>query len=225
MARSSRGAVNKLFPKVMRKLMLVSILIIFATTLLISCSSDPISVRDLEQTREAEIAEAKLEATKVVEERNQAIIDRAPEGTVFAAVTPETGHNSDIVIDLGTMPPMGGVHHPQWQQCKVYDEPIQVEHAVHALEHGGIWITYEPSITDDEVDQLGKFTQGEPFVMVSPYPNLESPIVVTAWGLQLSVDSAEDQRIQEFIDAYANGPQTPEPGASCKSGVNEIIES
>jgi len=38
-------------------------------------------------------------------------------------------------------PPMGGAHNVVWQNCGVYEALIHSEHAVHALEHGAVWIT------------------------------------------------------------------------------------
>jgi hypothetical protein len=54
---------------------------------------------------------------------------------------------------------------------------------------------------------------------LSPYEGQERPIMLTAWGLQLEVDSAGDGRVEEFIDRYKLGSQTPELGGACTSGV------
>ncbi len=48
-------------------------------------------------------------------------------------------------------------------------------------------------------------------------------MVLTAWGIQLEVDEADDGRIAEFIDRYQQGPQTPELGASCSDGTGTPI--
>ena len=50
---------------------------------------------------------------------------------------------------------------------------------------------------------------------MSPVPDQDSPIVLTAWGRTLKVDSASDERVQQFLTAYTNGPQSPERGAAC----------
>ena len=42
--------------------------------------------------------------------------------------------------------------------------------------------------------------------------------VLTAWGVQLELDSADDNRITTFLDRYVQGPQTPEIGATCSDG-------
>jgi hypothetical protein len=48
-------------------------------------------------------------------------------------------------------------------------------------------------------------------------------VVLTAWGLQLEVNSVTDRRIADFVSRYQRGPQTPERGGSCAGGVGEPI--
>jgi hypothetical protein len=70
-------------------------------------------------------------------------------------------------------------------------------------------------LPDEEVEALKERVRNQSFLLLSPFPELRSPIVLTAWGVQLEVNSAGDDRIDEFIDRYRLGPQTPEPGATC----------
>jgi hypothetical protein len=58
------------------------------------------------------------------------------------------------VEEPGVVPPVGGPHWSQFMNCGFYDEPVISEAAVHSLEHGAVWITYDPAIGDDEVSQL-----------------------------------------------------------------------
>ena len=122
-------------------------------------------------------------------------------------------------IDSGDLPPVGGVHNPAWQNCGIYDEPISTENAVHSLEHGAMWLTYQPDLPPEDVDSLRDLVRGEDFVLMSPYPGLKSPVVLTAWEVQLELDSVEDDRLAEFVDRYQQGPTTPELGAPCQDGV------
>jgi hypothetical protein len=121
-------------------------------------------------------------------------------------------------------PPVGGQHNPRWQNCGIYDKPIQNEYAVHSLEHGAVWIAYQSDLPAAEVEQLRSVARGQPFVLLSPYQDLPSKVVASAWGVQLKLDSASDPRIAAFIDKYERGPQTPEPGATCRSGVGTPVE-
>jgi hypothetical protein len=113
------------------------------------------------------------------------------------------------------IPPVGGDHAPHLQTCGAYDQPIANELGVHSMEHGAVWITYRPDLPAAQVDLL-RHQARQTYVLVSPYPGLPSPVVASAWGLQLKLDSASDNRLGQFLDAFRQGPQTPEPGATCR---------
>jgi hypothetical protein len=117
-------------------------------------------------------------------------------------------------------PPVGGTHNYNWQNCmgEVYDAPIASEHAVHSLEHGAVWITYDPSLPADQVEKLASRVRGKDFIMMSPYKGLDSKISLQAWGYQLKVDDAGDGRIDDFIKALRKNA-TMEPGSSCSGGI------
>jgi len=119
-------------------------------------------------------------------------------------------------------PPVGGDHNERWQNCEgdVYDAEIPKEQAVHSMEHGAVWLTYKPDLPKDQVDALKKKVQGKDFVMMSPFPDLDKPVTLQAWGFQLKLDSASDSRIDKFISGFARGANV-EPGATCASGIVE----
>lgn len=132
---------------------------------------------------------------------------------------PARGHDDTLVFEASEAPPAGGEHYNIWQNCGIYEEPLQTGNAIHSMEHGALWITYRPDLPSDEVAALEDIVRGQTFLLLSPYPEQSSPIVLTVWGLQLEVDSASDGRINDFIDRYRLGPQTPEMGAACTQGV------
>lgn len=123
-------------------------------------------------------------------------------------------------------PPFGGAHDAVWAVCTgiVYPTAIRNENAVHSLEHGAIWITYDPQrLTADQIDALSAMVEGQPYTLMSPYPGLDSPISVQSWGHQLRLDSPEDPRLVEFIEALRlNESVYPEPGASCASPYFDV---
>lgn len=119
-------------------------------------------------------------------------------------------------------PPVGGAHSAVWQNCGFYSAPVGNEHGVHSMEHGAVWITYSPNLASDQVDILKGIAQ-QTYILVSPYPNLGSPIVATAWGNQLKLDSASDPRLDQFVKYFREGPQTPEPGAACTGGTSATV--
>ena len=121
------------------------------------------------------------------------------------------------------IPPVGGMHSGIWQNCGIYDQPIRNENAVHSMEHGAVWITYQPDLPADAIEHLRTLVRGKDYVLISPYPGLPKPVVASAWGLQLSVDNANDSRLPLFIARYAQGPQTPERGAVCSGGIGTPV--
>ena len=116
-------------------------------------------------------------------------------------------------------PPTGGQHDPAWLNCGTYDEPVRNENAVHSMEHGAVWITYRPDLPESQVTELRSLVENQSYGLLSPYPDLPAPVVVSAWGKQLQVQNASDKRIDLVLETYLQGPQTPEPGAACSGGT------
>ncbi|WP_405961269.1 DUF3105 domain-containing protein [Streptomyces sp. NBC_00024] len=124
-------------------------------------------------------------------------------------------------VEYKMSPGVGGDHNPAWMNCNgdVYDKEIGETNAVHSLEHGAVWITYTDKAKDSDVSALKETAKKTPYTLLSPFPGQSSPIVLSAWGTQLGVDSADDPRVQKFLDKYVQGEQTPEPGAACTGGM------
>ncbi len=127
----------------------------------------------------------------------------------------------ELVID--DLPPTGGGHSPVWQNCGIYEEPIDVGNAVHSLEHGAAWIAYQPDLPEDEAAYLQDLVRGQTHILLAPYPDLRNPVVVTAWSVQIELESATDDRLVDFVSRYRQGPTTPEQGATCSGGVGEPL--
>jgi hypothetical protein len=133
-------------------------------------------------------------------------------------------------VTYAVTPPVGGPHNPTWMNAGVYTKPIPSERAVHNLEHGAVWITYRPDLPSSQVSELVDLFKkqsmiAEPqdggrsnrFIDVSPWSSdsLPAPVVISSWGYQLRVQSADDPRLQQFIDTFRHNPKyTPEYGAA-----------
>ncbi|MFD8689244.1 DUF3105 domain-containing protein [Streptomyces sp. NPDC059651] len=117
-------------------------------------------------------------------------------------------------------PPVGGDHSPVWMNCdgEVYEKAIPDMNAVHALEHGSVWVTYTDKASAADVDKLAERVSTTPYSLMSPYKDQAGAIMLSAWGKQVTVDSADDRRVAQFFAKYVQGPQTPEPGAACTGG-------
>nr|WP_246284388.1 DUF3105 domain-containing protein [Nocardioides perillae] len=123
-------------------------------------------------------------------------------------------------VDYEQTPAVGGDHNAVWLNCGVYEEPVPDELAVHSLEHGAVWLAHAPDADADVREALGEIADGNGYVLVSPVEGLDAPVVASAWGVQLELDDAEDPKLEGFVTQFAQGPQTPEPGAPCTGGVD-----
>lgn len=142
--------------------------------------------------------------------------------------TPNLSHDHVAApVSYAQSPPVGGKHWPPqtngvygWQACTVYSEPVVNEFAVHSLEHGAVWLTYQPGASPAVISALSTLAQIHPaYVLVSPYPGQTSPVAATAWGLQLAVTDPTDTRLADFTRSYAGGGQGGELGADCARGA------
>ncbi|MDT0318896.1 DUF3105 domain-containing protein [Streptomyces millisiae] len=126
-------------------------------------------------------------------------------------------------VDYPMNPPAGGDHAQAWMNCDadVYETEIANENAVHSLEHGAVWVTYNDAAAEADIATLSERVSATSYTLMSPKPDQESPIVLTAWGNQLALDTADDPRVETFFNTFVQGAQTPEPGAACTGGLTE----
>jgi hypothetical protein len=137
-------------------------------------------------------------------------------------------------VRYAVTPPVGGPHSPIWMNAGVYTAPIPAERAVHNLEHGAVWITYDPKLPVEQIATLTSFVdrqslisepakaggapgQSNRYIDLSPWASdsLPSPIVHSSWGHQLREESPTDPRMQLYGDTFRHSPTyTPEFGAA-----------
>jgi hypothetical protein len=123
-------------------------------------------------------------------------------------------------VDYPQNPPVGGDHAAVWLNCGVYTEAVPNENAVHALEHGAVWLAYDPAQLDQAgVDAL-RSTLPDSYIVVSPVDGLDTPIVASAWGAQVGFDDPDDERLGSFLDRFWRSNDAPEPGAACTGGLD-----
>jgi hypothetical protein len=161
---------------------------------------------------------------------------------------PTSSHNGPAKQALGhthvpgpvrysVTPPVGGPHNGLWMNCGVYNKPVPPERAVHNLEHGAVWITYQPSLPNSEVNQLRAFFTRQTVVSpggatpsryldLTPYAGLPTPIVASSWGFQLRLTSPTDPRLQQFVNTFrASQTYTPEYGSPCTGGTGTPLQT
>ncbi|GAB2741014.1 DUF3105 domain-containing protein [Streptomyces bullii] len=126
-------------------------------------------------------------------------------------------------VKYPVQPPVGGDHNPVWMNCNgdVYTEQINTTNAVHSLEHGAVWVTYNSEAKKADVDALAAKVRKTPYTLMSPVDDQQDPIMLTAWGHQRTVTGADDPNVDAFLEKYVQGQQTPEPGAACTNGLSK----
>ena len=141
-----------------------------------------------------------------------------PEGIEVYPAT--TNRLTEGPIEYDRSPPTNGKHDPLWQNCGAYERPIKDRHAVHSMDHGVVWIAHSPDLPAGAVDTLRSYGD-ERYVIVSPYPGLDAPVVATAWRVQLELDGADDQRLREFVEGFRSSEIAPLSGNRCEGGVGD----
>lgn len=127
----------------------------------------------------------------------------------------EAGHVEGLVDYPTDEPPASGDHSASAAPCQVYSEPAAPEGLLHSLEHGGVWITYRSDLPADQVTALTEEYGGRPNVAISPFEGQTAPVSLQAWARQLTVESPDDDRIDQFLNAYIQGLQAPERTTGC----------
>lgn len=145
----------------------------------------------------------------------------APIAEVKVSLSVLARDHRDGPLTYPEQPPVGGVHNGAWINCGIYKQQVAAESAVHSLEHGAVWISYNPNLIEAEIITLREAVRDHPYTLLAParYGALSAPVVAVAWGTRLNLPSASDPRLVRFIARYANGPQSPEPGAACTGGI------
>lgn len=146
--------------------------------------------------------------------------DEGIEG-VLAIRIPSSDHTTGTV-DYDRRPPAGGDHHPTPAPCGFYRQAIPDEHIVHSLEHGAVWIAYDPDLGTDDVATLRALVDRQSDTIATPYARLEpgAAVVVSAWARQLTLESVDDPRLEEFVEQYRKGAAAPEASVGCPKAAD-----
>jgi hypothetical protein len=124
-------------------------------------------------------------------------------------------------------PPVGGDHLSVWQACSgiVYQAPLADGNAVHSMEHGAVWLTYDPALVDgDGVARLASLIEGRDYSLMSPYPEQGVAVSLQSWGNRYQTDDLDDPMIEAYLDTYIlNERFNPEPNAPCSGGVSTTV--
>ena len=133
-----------------------------------------------------------------------------PGETVPAVSAATVRSDRDRVIPVGA-PPAGGPHRSTPWRTGFYD-PVSDGNAVHSLEHGVVWLSYNPELVDQSgVDALRDiFDDFSRDLIVSPRPDNSDAVAIVSWGRIMGLDSVDVEQLVDFIRTNRN--RSPEPG-------------
>ncbi len=115
-------------------------------------------------------------------------------------------HVADATFDSAT--PTSGDHSGRSARCGVYTSPLELDLAVHALEHGAVVLWYEaeqPALGQALVSATDRW---DTHVIITPGSGLDAPVVATAWNRRMLFPTV-DESVAEFVATYRNrGPES-----------------
>lgn len=165
------------------------------------------------ETTQNEIMETSADPLTVSESSEAAI---NPEDIVFGQVIelerqePVHISPSDEYEPHNSNPPSSGAHMAQTSGWGVYKRELNDLMAIHDLEHGGIWISYQPGLDEDMVKELKSVARQNPAAtLMSPRSANPAPIAIVSWGRVMYLETPDTERIQNFIDSYKNDTHEP----------------
>ena len=174
---------------------------------------------------EAELARAELGKKEITSmlpadgekpDKARPLPENPPEGIEVYPAT--TNRSVKVPIEYDRQPPTNGDHAPIWLNCGFYEKPVQDRFAVHSMDHGVVWITYRPDLPPGQVDELRSYGE-ENYVIVSPYPGQDAPVIATSWRVQLELDGTGDPRLRKFVEGFKISELAPLSGNRCVSGI------
>ena len=120
-----------------------------------------------------------------------------------------------MVVPVGD-PPAGGPHFGAERggplDTGFYEQEVPDGNAVHSLEHGIVWISYNPELVDAGGVELLRdvYDSDRRDVIVSPRAENSSAVTIVSWGRILRFESVDVDGLREFIRTNRN--RSPEPG-------------
>jgi hypothetical protein len=105
---------------------------------------------------------------------------------------------SDDGVSYSTDPPTSGPHQPSPSVDDVLDEPLSRPLQVGVLEGGDVLLQHRPDLPADQRAELEDLAGDG--VVVAPNPDLDEPVVATAWLFKRTCGSVDVDALRDFIE-------------------------
>ena len=145
------------------------------------------------------------------------ISSNSPEGEDFSekiSVLPDASHVGSISgVEYNSNPPTSGPHYSTPARPGFRENPIDDGNLIHSMEHGLIWISYNPRI-GEEAEKLREVASS--FTVITQREANNEDIAIASWGrLDVfnldggTIDADDLQRINDFVLRYYDkGPES-----------------
>ena len=105
---------------------------------------------------------------------------------------------SDEGVRYTSDPPTSGPHQPTPPVEGVVSQPLTRPVQVGVLERGDVLLQHRPDLPGDQQAALDALAGDG--VVVAPNPDLDDPVVATAWLHKRTCEAVDVDALQEFID-------------------------
>lgn len=193
------------------------VVIAFGAGILFGQSTEGTAARSLLGSRvvtEPEVTVAPSVAAAGVPDRSGATL--SGDATADAEVTSDaTPTNDELPEDFAVAPTSG--RGAGDAVCGVRETPLDAGRQVATLKEGAIIVQYRPGdATPDAMQRLAEFAAGyDSHVLVAPNPDLDTPVVATAFRNRLRLPEVQVSPLETFVTGYRR-PQGP--AESCPVG-------
>ena len=115
-------------------------------------------------------------------------------------------HITGATFDSAT--PTSGDHDASAPACGTRSEPLELDLAVHALEHGAVVVWYRTDIDEELRATAGDvLREWDSHWILSPNADIDRPFVATAWNRLKAFDEPGED-LRDFVETYRRrGPE------------------
>lgn len=149
-------------------------------------------------------------AKKAEQERVESLFENPVELNVQEFRSQGNNHiSSPTNFAYNSNPPTSGPHYPKAPAWGFYPEAIDDESALHAVEHGGMWVSYR-DLDESDIEILREFAKKHnQSVIISPRPENSTPIALVMWTRLVELEEIDLDQMEKFLLLYKNDTHEP----------------